>query len=511
MSLHMVLEAFDVVFEELGVALVILLDNIIWLIAGVLIGMSLGTIPGMGGVVVLTILLPFTLGMNPNQAFTLLSGAVGATTFSGSITAILINTPGTSSNAATLIDGYPMTQNGKSNTGLTISSVSSASGAVLTGILFILSIPILMEVTLLFGPSEIFWLVLIAIVIIPLILSNNPVWGVMTAFLGASLAFIGTSPQTAEPRFTFGMLELHEGIDLLPVLVGVFAVAEIFRLSSLNRNTVINFDSFKTEGSRIEGVKAFLRHKWLFLRTSFIGAIVGAIPGAGGSTAAFVAYGHAAQSTPEKEEFGSGAVEGVIAPESANDAKDLGQLIPTLGLGIPGSGSMAVFLAGLLMHGLVPSPRLVHEELHLVLLIAFALMASNILTSVIGLAGVKQFSRVLEVPIPRLGATILALALSAIFISRNFTIDLWLTLAFGLLGALFIYLGVNRVPFVVAFILAAIVETQYHYAVSYAGGDILEAFFTGQLNLILIAIGIISIVGIMFDKKIQSIIQNVKE
>jgi len=487
------LNYFGWLFENVSQAAVIVARNWHYLLIGVIAGMIIGTIPGMGGVIVLTILLPFTLVLDQFQAFVMLSGGVGACTFAGSITAILINTPGTASNAATLIDGYPLTQKGKSVTAITISAISSASGAVLAASIFIIAIPLMIEVVLLFGPGQIFWVLLWALLIIPFIVADRPLYGVLTGAFGALAAFIGTAPQTAEPRYTFGRVILYDGFELAAMLIGLFAIAEIVRISSLDRNTIIDFDTIEMSGSKAEGVAAMLDHKWLWFKSSLIGLFVGAIPGAGGSAAAFISYAQAAQSSKNKDAFGKGSVEGIIAPESANDAKDGGQLFPTLGLGVPGSGTMAIFLGALMMHGIFPGPNLLTDEVHLVLVIALSLLMANILTSVIGLIVAEKITYVLRVPIPLLLTGITVLSLTAVFILRNSVSDLWIAFLFAVLGIIFIRLEISRIPFLIAFVLASILERNFHLAMRFAGGSANEAFFSGTLNVVLLVFFIGSI------------------
>lgn len=484
---------FAWLWENLSQAIGIVSGNWIFIIIGVIAGMIIGTIPGMGGVVVLTILLPFTLGLDQFQAFTLLSAGVGATTFSGSITAILINTPGSGSNAATLIDGYPLTQKGQSVTAITISSISSATGAVMASVIFILALPLMINLVLLFGPGQISWIILWALIIIPFVVADRPLYGILTASLGAMVAFVGQAPQTAEPRFTLGQLILYDGVELVAMLIGLFALAEIVRISSLDRNTIVDFDEIEMSGSIIEGARAVLENKWLWFKSSMIGLVVGAIPGAGGTAAAFISYAQAAQSSPNAEQFGKGAYEGIIAPEAANDAKDGGQLFPTLGLGVPGSGTMAIFLGALLMHGVFPGPQVLTQETHLVLVIALSLLISNILTSIIGLLAAERLTAILRVPIPLLLTAITVLALTAVFIIRGSPVDVGIALLFAVVGVIFIYLGINRVPFLVAFILASILEQNYHLAMRFAGGSANEAFFSGTVNTVLIVFFIVSI------------------
>lgn len=480
--------------ESLFFAINVVANHLHWVLMGVIIGMIIGVIPGMGGVVALTIILPFTLGLEQFEAFTLMAAAVGATTFSGSISAILINTPGSSSNAATLIDGYPLTQKGESASAIGASALSSASGAVLATTIFIIMIPVMIEIVLLFGPPQVFWIVLFAIIIIPLLVADDPFYGILTALFGSLVAFIGTAPRTAQPRFTMGLIELRGGVTLVAMLIGFFAIAEILRVSSLDRNTVVDFERVEITGSKIEGMREVIKYKWLWLRCSIIGLIVGAIPGAGGSAAAFVAYAHGIQTASERHLFGKGAIEGVIAPESANDAKDGGQLFPTLGLGIPGSGSMAVFLAAMLMHGIFPGPRVLSAQTELVIVIALSLLLSNVLTSVIGILVADQLTKILKIPIPLLLTFITILSFAAVFIVRNSVLDLVTVMVFAGFGLILIYLGINRIPFLIAFILASILEANFWLAAQFGHNRLFEVFFTGTINQILIVLFVLSIV-----------------
>lgn len=479
--------------ESLAFAIKTVIGHIHWVVAGVVAGMLIGTVPGMGGVVTLTILLPFTIGLNQWQAFTLLAASVGATTFSGSITAILINTPGTSSNAATLIDGYPLTQKGEAATAIGASALSSAAGAVMANIVFIAMIPLMIPIVLLFGPAQIFWIVLFAIVIIPLFVADNDLYGILLALFGAFFAFVGRAPQSTETRFTLGIIELSSGVTLVAMLIGFFAIAEILRVASLDRNTIVDFERVELTGSKIKGLKQVIKYRWMWFRCALIGMIVGAIPGAGGSAAAFVAYAHGVQSAEEKEMFGKGAIEGVIAPESANDAKDGGQLFPTLGLGVPGSGSMAVFLAGMLIHGVLPGPRVLDAFTELVIVVALSLLLSNILTSVIGLALAERVTEILRVPIPLFLTFITILSFAAVFMVRNSLVDLALTLVFAVFGLVLIHLEISRIPFLIAFILGSILEHNFWLVAGFNRGHLFEAFFTGTINTILIAIFVLSV------------------
>jgi putative tricarboxylic transport membrane protein len=293
---------------------------------------------------------------------------------------------------------------------------------------------------------------------------------------------------------------LFDGIPILAPLVGLFALAEIFRLSSIDRKTVVP-DTVEMSGNRLNGLKEVYKHKWLWLRCSIIGLIIGAVPGAGGASSSFIAYGHAVQSAKEKTGFGEGRIEGVIASEAANDAKDGGQLFPSMALGIPGSASMAVFLAGLLAHGMFPGPRTLIDNMELVMVVALSLGTANIMTSVIGFSLINQFTRLLKIPIQRLLPAITVLALTAAYLGRNQYADVIMTFVFALLGAVLIYVGVSRVPFLIAFVLGSLLEQNFYFASQFARGDLYQAFFTGTLNLVLIAIVLFSIIAIALPKR----------
>lgn len=490
---------------DMATALSMLSANWMFVLLGVLAGMTFGVIPGMGGTVTLTILLPFTIGMNSVSAFVLFGSALGATSFSGSLTAILVNTPGSGSNAATLLDGYPLTQQGKAGTAIGASAVASATGAIMGLIIFLLLIPVVIEVALLFGPSELFWLVTIGLIVLPLLAGDRILAGLAAGSLGLLFAFTGPALRTGEYRFTHQLPLLFDGIDLVPAIVGLFAVAEMLKLSSQDRNVIDS--TAKTIGNKFDGVRAVIEHKWLWLRCSIIGLIIGAIPGVGGTVANFVAYGHAVQTSPNPETFGEGRIEGVIASEAANDAKDGGQLFPTLGLGIPGSGSTAILLSGFLIHGIQPGPSLLQEELPLMLVIVFALLVSNILTSIIGLTFTKPFSKIAEVPIEILSPTIIVLSLMSVFVMRNHFPDLYLAIFFGLLGVTLMYFNIGRIPIIIALVLGDIFEDNFWLALQLANENFVNGFLTGWLNQVLILLLVITIL-FPLRKPIQGVLAN---
>ncbi|WP_418280345.1 tripartite tricarboxylate transporter permease [Halorubrum sp. DTA98] len=486
----MVIE-FGGLFEHAAEALWIVISQWQYLLLGILAGMILGVIPGMGGAVTLTVLLPFSIRLDPTSAFVLFGGALGATTFAGSLTAILVNTPGSGSNAATLLDGYPLTRQGEAKTAIGASAFSSATGAVLSLVFFLALIPFIIEIALLFGNSEVFWLVLIGLTVLPLVAGDRMLAGLAVGALGLIFAFTGPALRTGEMRFSHGFAFLFDGIGLVPAIVGLFAIAEMVKLASQNQDIIK--EKHEIGGSIVKGVKETIRHRWLWFRCTLIGLLIGTIPGAGGSVANFVSYGHAVQTSKNPQEFGTGRIEGVIASEAANDSKDGGQLFPTLSLGIPGSGSMAVLLTGFLVHGIQPGPGMLSEELTLMLVIVFSLIASNVLTSVIGVIFSNQLVQIADLPIAVLSPSIIVLSLMAVFISRNHFPDLFVALFFGLLGIALMYFSVSRIPIILALVLGGIFENNFYISLQLAQGDWFQAFFVGTLNQILVVLLIVTI------------------
>ena len=467
--------------SESVTALELVAQNWIYLLFGVAVGMALGTIPGMGGSVTLAVLIPFTLGLDGASAFTLLAAAMGSTTFSGSITAILFNVPGTSSNGATIIDGYPMAQQGRAAVAIGASAFSSAAGAVIGIGIFFLLIPVVVDIVLAFGPPQRFWLVLIGLGVLPLVSGERMLAGLAVGGLGLMFSYVGTSVITGERIFALNEPFLYNGIGLIPAIVGLFALAEVVKLATLDRGVLQ--EGVEIQGNQFDGVREVLKRKSIFVRSAIIGTLVGAIPGVGGTAATFISYGHAVQTSKTPELFGEGNVEGVIASEAANDSKDGGQLFPTLGLGIPGSGSTAVLLGAFIMHGILPGPQMLIEHMDLMLVIVFSLLFANILTSIVGLVFAQYLVLVTKVPITIIFPVITSLSLVAVYITRNNFGDVWLALGFGLLGVVLMYVEITRIPIIIALVLGEIMENNYH--ITLALYDTHLAFFRGFVNILL--------------------------
>lgn len=477
-------------FELILEALVTIASNFHLVLFAIFMGMFFGLLPGMGGTVGLALLIPLTLHLPPHEAFMLYGALLGATSFSGSLTAILLNTPGTAGNTATILDGYPMTTKGRAKEAIGAAASASAVGALIGLGLFILFIPLLRQFALLFGSPEVFWLALAGIAVIPAVVRGSMIKGLIAGGLGLLIAFHGYDYMTGEFRYSY-LFSFHEhgDISFIPIIIGLFAVAEMLRLAIKNER-ITKASSTNLGGDLGKGIKSIFHYPVTFLQGSIVGFVSGVVPGVGGSVANMVSYGFAANINEKydgennPEEFGEGAIQGVIASESANDSKDGGQLVPTFGLGIPGSATMAVLLSAFLIHGFVPGPSFIVDQLPLILLVTMSLVVSNILTSVIGVATAKWAVYVTRVDVTYLFPVIIAICLIAAYTTRNSIGDVILAGVFGIIGFVFIYLEISRIPMIIAVVLGRIIEENFHRTIRLA--DDFSHFVQSPLSISLV-------------------------
>lgn len=457
----------------------------------VLFGMFMGIMPGLGGVITLSLLIPLTFGMEPLVAFMLLAAALGATNFGGSISAILINTPGSSVNAATLLDGYPMSRQGRAAEALGAAATASALGAIFGLVILTLSIPVMLEILLLFSQVEIFWLGIWGVTIIAMIVRHSVVSGLISATFGFLFAMHGLNGLTANPRWVYGFTPMFDGLKLIPALIGLFAVAEMINLVSEGR-TIAGKEMAEVAGDQWSGIRDVFDHKSVFFRSATIGVLIGMVPGVGGSAANYIAYFQAVQTADDPESFGTGDVRGVIASEASNDAKDGGGFLPTLAFGIPGSASMAVMLGAFSFHGIIPGPRFFSNNLDIVMVIILSLLMANILTSVVGLLFAKQLARVTRIDIHVLAPLVLAFAFFGSYALYNSMFDLVITLFFGLLGFVMLKVKMSRIPMILALVLAPIVEKNFFRSLQISGGDY-AVFVRSPLSIFLVLLVLVSL------------------
>jgi putative tricarboxylic transport membrane protein len=458
---------------NLGIAVGTILDpvNLLLLLAGTAIGLVMGMLPGLGGTVTIALLTPLTFSMDPLIAFMLLVAANGGTSQGGAITAILLNTPGKAPNAATLLDGYPMTRQGRGAEAVTASATSSGVGAILGLSVLLFSIPVVLRVALAFGPPEIFWLGVWGLSVIALVVGDRLRTGLISAGLGMMFAMHGVNGVTGGFRWTYGIAGMLEGVPLVPALVGLFAVSEMINLLVKGETIASDSDDIEIGEGRWTGVRQVFVHKWLFLRSAALGAGIGIIPGVGGTAANYLAYFQAVQTSDDPESFGKGNVAGVIAAEAANDAKEGGAYIPTLGFGIPGSSSMALLFAAFLLHGIRPGPLLMANHLDLVMVILVSALVSNVVSSgmVIGMVG--QLVKVTYIDIRVLAPLVMAVAFLAAYALQNNPFNIWVTLVFGVLGYLMMHAEMSRIPMILAIVLGPIVEQNYFRSLQISQGN----------------------------------------
>jgi TctA family transporter len=488
---------FDPILQAAGegFALVFSWPNILYPIIGTLLAMYFALIPGLTGVTLMALAIPLTFHWDPLPVVLIFGAFVGGATFAGSITAILFNIPGLASNAATLLDGHPLAQQGEAKTAISCSATASALGSTVGIILLILLIPVMKKAILLFGPAEFLMLTIWGLTTIVVLTRGSVVKGFIMAGIGFLLSFIGFDPRTAELRYTFGSFYLRDGINLVPAFLGLFALAEMIDLIVMKRQTISgNTDVRELSGGVWRGIRSVFLHFSLFLRSSVIGTIIGIIPGIGATVSSFIAYGHAVQSAgKDRENFGKGDIRGVLAPEAANDAKDGGALVPTLAFGIPGGTGTAVLLSALAIHGLAPGREMLTTHLHLVFVLIWALFLSNWLTSLLGLAFINPLTRVTTIRTHLIIPIILTVATVGAYVHRGRLEDVFAAFVFALIGYTMKKFGWPRIPLVIALVLGPLFENNFHLTLRLQHLGRIN-FFSRPIVLVLAGLSLISLV-----------------
>lgn len=478
--------------------------NVILLALATAVGLLIGMLPGLGGTVVIALLIPLTFGLDPLVAFMVLVAANGGTSQGGAITAILINTPGKAPNAATILDGYPLARQGRAGEAIGASTTASGLGAVFGILLLVVLIPFMLEFVLLFSSAEIFWLGVWGLTLLAVVVSGDVISGLISGGLGVVFAMHGVNGATALARWTYGFGFMLDGFKLVPALIGLFAVAEMINLVSEGEQIAQDeIDDDRELGGRIDGAKAVFTHWSIFLRSSLIGAFVGAIPGVGGTTANYVAYFQAVQTSPNPEKFGTGDIRGVIASEASNDAKEGGAYIPTLGFGVPGSASMAVLFGAFLLHGIVPGPLLMQNNLDVVGIVVLSAVIANVTSSIFGMAAANQLTKLTRIDIMYVAPMVIAIAFFGSYALQNNVFNLVITAFFGLLGFFMIKANMSRIPMILGLVLGPIVETQFFRALQISGNDY-GVFFNAPLDWVLILLIIVGLVAQPLRKLLAS-------
>jgi putative tricarboxylic transport membrane protein len=458
--------------------------ELIFLGLGMFIGLLFGAIPGLGGSTALALLMPLTYGLEPITALALSGGVMGAVPMGGSITAILLNTPGTAPNAATCLDGYPLAQQGKAGLAIGAAASANAIGGIIGTLSVLAVLPIAKSLVLLFGPPEFFLLAIFGLVTTAMAARGKLLRGLITGGLGLMISFIGYNEVMGGERFTFGLDYLWDGVHLVPALIGLFAVAEMINLSV--RGGTVSKDAAAVKiTSMAGGLLETFKHWRTVLRGSLIGTVVGAIPGVGGVVASFLSYSMTVQVSKNPESFGKGNIQGVIAPEAAINAKDGSALIPTLAFGIPGGAEMAVFLGILVLHGLQPGPMMLTQNQTEIYGLVWALTLSCLLASFIGLLFVRPLAMVTLVDSRILVPLVLCIAMVGSYAVDANIGNVILTGVFGVLGYLMIRYDYPRLTVVIALVLGSTAERNFHQSLMISDGHY-SVFFTRTISLTLI-------------------------
>lgn len=491
------------IFALIGNAFAGLLNpmSILLMVAGVGVGIVFGSIPGLSAAMAVALFLPVTFAMPSHEAFILLISLYIGGISGGLISAILINIPGTPSSIATCFDGSPMAKNGQAAKALGIGVVFSFLGGLISFLILMFVAPSLAKVTLKFSAIEYFGVCLFALTMIAALAGNNMVKGLLAGCLGLIISFVGMAPIDGTKRFTFGIRELNSGFDILPTLIGIFAVAEVLsvaeQVTKMSKATQIKQD-FKIKGFGFS-MKEFLEQKWNALRSALIGTGIGILPGIGGSTAGILSYVAAQKSSKHPEKFGTGIMDGIVASETANNAVIGGALIPLLTLGIPGDGVTAMLLGAFVIHGLTPGPLLFTNSPDLVYTIFVACIVANVIMMALELLGMRVFVRLLNIPKHILLPIVLVLSTVGAFATNNRIFDAQAIVFFGILGYLMGKFKLPSAPFILSFILGSLLETNLRRGMMLTKNNF-GAFFTHPIAAVFIVLAVAFVAWTVFKQ-----------
>ncbi len=453
---------------------------------GTVVGLVIGSIPGLTFSMALALMLPFTFGMQPVPAIAMLLGVFVGGMTGGSVSAILLGIPGTPSAAATVFDGHPMALQGKAGQALGAAVMASAFGGLFSLLVMILLLEHVAAVAIKFGPAEIFALVLFGLSTICGLAQESMVRGLVAGVIGLMLMIVGLDELDGVARLTFGTVQLQQGVNLLVAMIGLFAVPQVIS-AFIDHGRAAPAKMPENVRAQLPSTKDLRDRLWLMVRCAGIGTGIGAIPGTGGPIAAFLAYDHARRFDGSPQNFGKGELSGVVAPETANNAVTGGTMIPLLSLGIPGDPATAVILGGLLIHGLHPGPMLFRTHLGTIYALYIAIVLAYVVILIVQLWGIRLFVRVLQVPPHLLAVCIIVLCVLGSYAIRNSVFDVYLMGIMGLIGYLFQRIRIPIAPVVLGLVLGETLEQQYRTALILSEGSH-SIFFESGVALLFFAL-----------------------
>ncbi|MGB0084635.1 MAG: tripartite tricarboxylate transporter permease [Rhodomicrobiaceae bacterium] len=481
----------DVIFDALSVSLSY--HVLIAMTFGTIIGLIFGAIPGLTYTVALAVVLPLTFALGPFPSIAMMLGTFNGGMAGGAISAILIGIPGTPSSAATVADGYAMTRKGKASLALGASIVASTFGGLFSLIVMMVSVNLVARMAIKFGPAEIFALVFFGLSTICAMAEKSLVRGLIAGVIGLMLMTIGLDEMDATRRLTFGFTEMLQGVNLVVAMVGLFAVPHVIEalLSYLKGEYI----PVKASDVRVElpNWKSIKSQFWLMVRTSGMGTVIGAIPGAHGPVAAFLGYDHARRFSDHPEQFGKGAIEGVVAPEASHNAVTGGAMIPLLALGIPSDPATAIILSGLLIHGLTPGPLLFSQHPAEVYSVYFSFITSHVVIIIVWLLGIRAFIQVLRVPAHLLAIAIVVMCVIGSYAVRNSPFDIYAMAIIGLLGYVLQRVQIPITPIVLGLVLGHTLEKEFRTAMVLSDNSV-DIFYTSPVAMTLFGLSLLVVV-----------------
>jgi putative tricarboxylic transport membrane protein len=457
-------------FEAIAVGFVALLtpQAIFFMTIGVLYGIAVGILPGLGGIVAMTLLLPFTFGQDITATIALLLGAHIGTIWGSSVTSILFQVPGAAKSLTLMFDGYPMTLRGEGERALGASAMAALLGGVMGGVFLAMCIPIMRPLILALGPPELLMMALWGMTLIATFSSGSIFKGLIAAGVGVGISFIGMDLVTATPRYTFGSLYLMDGVSFVIAMIGLFAVAEMMKLY-LKGDSIVSRDIPRGVSTVWDGIKDTCRNWGLVVRSSFLGVVIGVMPGIGATTGGIAAYAQAVHTSKDPESFGKGNVEGVIAPDAAVGGNEGGGLLPTLAFGIPGGEGTALLLIAFINLGIAPGPQMITEHLDIVFSLVWIVILASMLAAIFGMIASPYLARM-----PTLNnALVIPVVLSVCFIgayaTRGLLTDVVTAVVFGIIGYLMDKYDYSRANLVIGMVLAVMIERNLHISLTLFG------------------------------------------
>ena len=479
------------VFQNLALGFSVALtpQNLLFAFIGVLIGQVIGALPGIGPSAGMALLLPVTFGMNPTSAIIMLAGITYGAAYGGTITSVLVNVPGEASSVMTAVDGYKMAQQGRAGAALGISAIGSFIAGTVSLILMMFLAPWLSRLGTAFSAAEYFLLALLGLTAIAGFGSRSQIKALMMGALGLMLALVGIDPLLGDDRFTFGQAHLADGVDFLPIAIGVFGIAEVL----VGLEHAVKAEPIKTKLRDLwPTAKDWFDCRWTMVRGTLLGFIIGVAPGTGPTVASFLAYLAEKKASKHPEKFGNGAIEGVCAAETANNSAATGALVPMLTLGIPGSASAAVLMAAFIIHGLRPGPLLMQQQPQVIWGVIASMYIGNVMLVILNMPLAPLFAALLRLPYAYLAPAILAISLVDAFAAENSMFNVGLALLAGLFGYFMLKTDLPRAPLILGIVLGPLIEQRLRQALTISLGNPMT-FIERPISAFLLVLVILSL------------------